>query len=148
MEAISENLSIGTFAKAAGVNRETIRFYQRKGLLPEPTKPLGGIRRYGQADVTRVRFVKSAQRLGFSLDEIAELLRLEDGTHCEEASRLAEHKLSEVRRKLADLRRMEAALSLLVGACHAGNGNVHCPLIGSLQAEKPPRSTGNPQADA
>jgi DNA-binding transcriptional MerR regulator len=72
---------------------ETIRFYQRKGLLPEPDKPYGSIRRYGEADVTRVRFVKSAQRLGFSLDEIAELLRLDDGTHCEEASSLAEHKL-------------------------------------------------------
>lgn len=86
MENNLENLTIGVFAKAAGVNVETIRFYQRKGLLPEPDKPYGSIRRYGEADVTRVRFVKSAQRLGFSLDEIAELLRLDDGTHCEEAS--------------------------------------------------------------
>lgn len=80
MENNLENLTIGVFAKAAGVNVETIRFYQRKGLLLEPDKPYGSIRRYGEADVTRVRFVKSAQRLGFSLDEIAELLRLEDGT--------------------------------------------------------------------
>ncbi len=88
MQINFENLTIGVFAKAARVNVETIRFYQRKGLLPEPDKPYGSIRRYGEADVTRVRFVKSAQRLGFSLDEIAELLRLEDGTHCEEASGL------------------------------------------------------------
>ena len=67
MEKNLENLTIGVFAKAAGVNVETIRFYQRKGLLPEPDKPYGSIRRYGEADVTRVRFVKSAQRLGFSL---------------------------------------------------------------------------------
>ena len=93
MKTIFENLTIGVFAKAAGVNVETIRFYQRKGLLPEPDKPYGSIRRYGEADVMRVRFVKSAQRLGFSLDEIAELLRLDDGAHCEQASRLAEHKL-------------------------------------------------------
>ncbi len=66
MENNFENLTIGVFAKAAGVNVETIRFYQRKGLLPEPDKPYGSIRRYGEADVTRVRFVKSAQRLGFS----------------------------------------------------------------------------------
>lgn len=99
MEKNLENLTIGVFAKAAGVNVETIRFYQRKGLLPEPDKPYGSIRRYGEADVTRVRFVKSAQRLGFSLDEIAELLRLDDGTHCEEASSLAEHKLQDVREK-------------------------------------------------
>ncbi|WP_206512084.1 MerR family transcriptional regulator, partial [Pseudomonas aeruginosa] len=64
MEKNLENLTIGVFAKAAGVNVETIRFYQRKGLLPEPDKPYGSIRRYGEADVTRVRFVKSAQRLG------------------------------------------------------------------------------------
>lgn len=93
MENNLENLTIGVFAKAAGVNVETIRFYQRKGLLREPDKPYGSIRRYGEADVVRVKFVKSAQRLGFSLDEIAELLRLDDGTHCEEASSLAEHKL-------------------------------------------------------
>lgn len=83
--------------------------------------------------MTRVRFVKSAQRLGFSLDEIGELLRLEDGTHCEEASRLAERKLKDVRGKLADLARMEAALSGLVRACRARKGNVSCPLIASLQ---------------
>lgn len=137
-----ESLTIGAFAKAAGVNVETIRFYQRKGLLPEPDKPYGSIRRYGEADVTRVRFVKAAQRLGFSLDEIAELLRLEDGTHCEEAGTLAEHKLKDVREKLADLRRMEAALSELVRFCHARKGNVSCPLIASLQGRKAIRSAG------
>lgn len=131
----AENLTVGAFARAAGVNVETIRFYQRKGLLPEPVKPHGSIRRYGQADVTRMRFVKSAQRLGFSLEEIGELLRLEDGTHCDEASRLAEHKLRDVRGKLADLARMEAALATLVDACHARSGNVSCPLIAALQEE-------------
>lgn len=136
MEHHFENLTIGVFAKAAGVNVETIRFYQRKGLLPQPNKPYGSIRRYSQTDVTRVRFVKSAQRLGFSLDEIAELLRLEDGTHCEEASSLAEHKLKDVREKQADLARMEAALSDLVCACHATKGNVSCPLIASLSHHK------------
>src|SRR3546814_12782640 len=80
MENNLENLTIGVFAKAADVNVETIRFYQRKGLLPEPDKPYGSIRRYGGADVVRLKFVKSAQRLGFSLDEIAELFGLADGT--------------------------------------------------------------------
>lgn len=135
MENDLENLTIGAFARAAGVNVETIRFYQRKGLLPEPARPHGGIRRYGRADVARVRFVKSAKRLGFKLDEIAELLRLDDGTHCLEASRLAEHKLEGVRAKLADLERMEVVLSELVCACHARKGNVSCPLIASLQGE-------------
>lgn len=126
------NFTIGAFARAAGVNVETIRFYQRKGLLPEPDKPYGGIRRYDETAVTRVRFVKSAQRLGFSLDEVAELLRLEDGTHCREASALAEVKLDNVRDKLADLARLEAALAKLVRSCRATKGNVSCPLIAAL----------------
>lgn len=128
MENNLENLTIGVFAKAAGVNVETIRFYQRKGLLREPDKPYGSIRRYGEADVVRVKFVKSAQRLGFSLDEIAELLRLDDGTHCEEASSLAEHKLKDVREKMADLARMETVLSELVCACHARKGECFLPV--------------------
>ncbi len=71
-QTIQGNLTIGAFAEAASVTVETIRFYQRKGLLSEPDKPLGGIRRYGDADISRVLFVKSAQRLGFSLDEVAD----------------------------------------------------------------------------
>lgn len=132
MHARSQSLTIGTLAKAAGVNVETIRFYQRKGLLREPAKLYGGIRRYGAVDVSRLWFVKSAQRLGFSLDEVTELLRLEHGTHCREASRLAEGKLADVREKLAELARMEAALAGLVEACHTHRGKVSCPLIASL----------------
>lgn len=126
------DLTIGGFAKAAGVNVETIRFYQRKGLLPEPDRPCGGIRRYGQADVARVKFVKSAQRLGFSLDETGQLLKLEDGAHCSEAAELAALRLVDVRAKLRDLARMEMVLSKLVGECHAQRGKVSCPLIASL----------------
>lgn len=135
MAHLESNVTIGAFAKAAGVGVETIRFYQRKGLLLEPSKPYGGIRRYGQSDVARVRFVKSAQRLGFNLDEVAELLRLQDGTHCEEASRLAEHKLFDVSEKLENLTRMQTALSEIVLACHASNATVSCPLIAALQGE-------------
>lgn len=135
MSGNREPLTIGAFARAADVNVETIRFYQRKGLLAEPDKPHGGIRRYGEREVARVRFVKSAQRLGFSLDEIAELLALEDGTHCDEASLLAERKLKDVRQKQQDLARMEATLSALVHACHAAKGRAACPLIASLQAQ-------------
>ncbi len=134
MENNLENLTIGAFAKAAGVNVETIRFYQRKGLLLEPDRPYGSIRRYGRPDVARVKFVKSAQRLGFSLDEIGELLKLEDGTHCSEASELAALRLADVRARLADLMRMEAALSKLVDECCAHHGHVSCPLIDSLHA--------------
>ncbi|PIV76868.1 MAG: Hg(II)-responsive transcriptional regulator [Rhodocyclales bacterium CG17_big_fil_post_rev_8_21_14_2_50_68_7] len=131
MEA--ENLTIGAFARAAGVHVETVRFYQRKGLLPQPDKPYGSIRRYGEADVARARFVKTAQRLGFSLEEIADLLRLEDGTRCAEAAAIAEHKLADVRACLSDLWRMERVLAKLLGECHHNGRNVSCPLIASLR---------------
>ena len=80
-----EPMTIGALARAAGVNVETIRFYQRKGLMPEPDRPLGSIRRYSADELGRIRFIKSAQRLGFSLDEVAALLELEDGTQCQQA---------------------------------------------------------------
>jgi len=127
-------MTIGVLAKMAGVNVETIRFYQRKGLLTEPDKPYGSIRRYADDDVARVQFVKSAQRLGFSLDEVADLLRLDQGADCDQARRLAEYKLGMVREKLADLIRMETALAQLVSACQTAEaGQVSCPLIASLK---------------
>lgn len=128
-----QELTIGTIARQAGVNVETIRFYHRRGLLPEPQKPVGGVRRYAQEDVARLRFIKSAQRLGFTLDEIGLLLRLDDGTDCAEAREIAEHKLVDVRAKLKDLRRIEAALKGLVEACQTQESKVSCPLIASLR---------------
>jgi len=128
-------MTIGAFAKAAGVNVETIRFYQYKGLLPTPDRPYGSIRRYGGADVARVKFVKAAQRIGFSLDEVGQLLKLEDGTHCGEAAELAALRLGEVRGKLTDLARIEATLSKLVGECKAHRGKVSCPLIATLHPQ-------------
>lgn len=129
------NYTIGSFADAASVNVETIRYYQRKGLLNEPKKPYGGIRRYNEADLDRLRFIKTAQWLGFTLDEISELLALEDGNHCNEISRLAEDKLMEVRNKLNNLKQMEDALTGLVDVCQKTDGNVTCPLIESLQQQ-------------
>jgi MerR family mercuric resistance operon transcriptional regulator len=130
----ASGITIGALAERGGVHVETIRFYQRKGLLALPGKPHGGVRRYGDADLARVRFIKSAQRLGFSLDEVADLLRLEDGTRCDEARALAEQKLADARRKLADLQRIESVLAGLVTRCTAERGRIRCPLIASLQA--------------
>lgn len=128
-----QTFTISGLAQAAGVNVETIRFYQRRGLLAEPAKPLGGIRRYGEAEVARVLFVKSAQRIGFTLDEIAQLLQLDDGTQCKEARAIAEHKLADVRKRLQDLQRIEAALAQLVDRCATRRGAVSCPLIDALR---------------
>lgn len=133
MTATKTALGIGALARAAGVNVETIRYYQRRGLLPQPERPWGGIRRYGEAELSRLRFIKAAQRLGFSLEEVAELLRLEDGAHCQEARALAEGKLADVRQRLADLQRMEAALARLSAACGGARGRVSCPLIAALR---------------
>lgn len=124
--------SIGKLASQADVHVETIRLYQLKGLLEAPERPYGGIRRYGDRDVARVRFIKSAQRIGFSLDEVVELLKLEDGTQCREASALATAKLADVRQRLQSLKRMEKALATLVNACQAKRGKTSCPLTESL----------------
>ena len=132
MNGVRGSVTIGVLAKEAGVNVETIRFYQRKRLIPEPKRPPGGVRRYGDAELNRVRFIKAAQRLGFSLDEIAELLKVEDGTHCAEARQLAELRLRDVREKISDLQRIESDLSTLVRRCRSARGSVKCPLVASL----------------
>lgn len=126
------DLSIGALAEAAGVNVETIRFYQRKGLVAKPGRQHGEIRRYAGRDVARVKFIKAAQRLGFSLEETAALMKLDDGKHCHEARVLAEEKLGDVRSRLAALRQMEAALETIVTRCSEAKGAVTCPLIASL----------------
>ena len=130
----ASTLTIGQLADAAGVHVETIRYYQRQGLLAEPARAPGAIRRYGDADVARVRFIKSAQRLGFALDEVAQLLSLDDGRQCAQARAIAEAKLADVRSRLADLRRIETALDALVDRCADGRGRKRCPLIGALHA--------------
>ncbi len=127
------SLTIGGLARAAGVGVETVRYYQRRGLLAAPARPFGGVRRYQGADLARLRFVKTAQKLGFSLDEVLELLYLEDGVHCDQAGELAERKLSDVRVRIERLRRIEKVLAELVCACHANRDHVSCPLIASLK---------------
>ncbi len=136
MNKTVDNLTIGGLAKEAGVSVETIRFYQRRDLLPEPDRPLGSIRRYNMTDITRIIFIKSAQRLGFSLNEVAGLLKLADGGQCDEAKELAEHKLTDVQSRIADLRRIELALQELISRCRTGRSEVKCPLISSLQEKK------------
>ena len=127
-----QDMTIGVLARQAGVNLETIRYYQRRGLLPEPDKPLCGIRRYSDMDVTRIKFIKRAQHLGFTLEEVGALLKLEDGTHCTEARAIAAEKLIDVRKRLDGLRGIEHTLQTLVAECATQRGNVCCPLIASL----------------
>ena len=137
-------LTIAGLAREAGVHVETIRFYQRKGLVAEPDRPHGGIRRYGQAEVARLLFIKAAQRIGFTLEEIAQLLTLEDGARCSDARSIAEQKLVQVRSRIADLKQIEGALSALVERCAATRGRVTCPLISSLRLPAPRNETAAP----
>jgi len=127
-----KNFTIGALAKKAGVNVETIRFYQRRGLPMMPFKPLKGIRHYCEKDVQRVQFVKKGQKLGFSLDDISELLSLENGQHCQEAKEIALRKLILIRERIEGLRMMETALSKLIDSCGNNTDSVSCPIIISL----------------
>ena len=128
-----ESMSIGAMAGMAGVGVETVRFYQRKGLLRQPRRARGEIRRYSSKDVARVKFIKAAQHLGFTLGDVAELLTLEDGRHCDEARGMAELRLHDVRRTLHDLRQMESALQTLITRCCVTEDHMACPLIVALQ---------------
>ncbi|MEX1993518.1 MAG: Hg(II)-responsive transcriptional regulator [Steroidobacteraceae bacterium] len=131
---MAETYTIGALARHTGIHLETIRYYQRRGLVEEPTRPLGGIRRYSEVHARRLRFIRHAQALGFTLDEVRDLLALEDGRHCRQAEAIGAHKLATVRERLAQLRRVERALARLVRECHLNSGKVHCPLIDALEA--------------
>ncbi len=128
----NEALTIGQVAGQANVHVETIRYYQRLGLVPEPVRPLGGIRRYDQQAVTRLRFIKRSQQLGFTLDEVRSLLALEDGQNCRETRALAEKKLLAIEERLADLMRMQRLLKGLISECASGKRPRSCPIISTL----------------
>jgi len=123
-------------AKEAGVNTQTLRYYERRGLLPKPARRGSGYREYSEDAVRLVRFIKRAQELGFSLDEIDELVRLRGVRRAERhrVRAIADRKIVEIDRKIAHLRSMRAALRHLVDACHRG-GAAECPIIEALNEE-------------
>lgn len=132
---MTTELTIGRLADEAGVNVETIRYYQRRGLMAEPNKPIGGHRRYATGAIKRVRFIKRAQVLGFTLDEIGSLLELDEAISCTETRELAAHKLEVIDEKLADLKSMRKALSALLRQCDTGAAQGSCPIIHALTAD-------------
>ncbi len=137
---MEHTLTIGQLAKAAGVGVETVRYYQRCGLLPVPERAYGAIRRYSQQSLERLYFIRRAQSLGFTLDEVQVLLRQSDGGSCGAARALAEQKLNLVEQRLQDLRRLKAELEYLIGQCHANGNEASCPLIDTLSASLKPES--------
>ena len=134
---MESNLTIGKVARAAGVNVETVRYYERMKLLRQPARPPGGVRRYADDAVARIRFIKRAQELGFSLAEIRRLLALQEAQSCGAARSLAAEKLALVEARLQDLERMRGVLTDLIGRCDAQRGKVSCPIIESLQQAPP-----------
>lgn len=115
-------MTIGKLAKAAGVGVQTIRFYERKGIIKKPAKELGGFRYYAADEATRVRFVKRAQELGFTLREVKEMLDLQSKRKLtgSEVKAKAQEKMAEIRGKIADLKAMEVSLGNLVAICGKG----------------------------
>lgn len=132
---ITKGLMIGKIAKFARVNVETIRYYQRRGLLTEPAKPHMGYRRYPVDSVKHIRFIKRAQALGFTLNEVAVLLRLKEARACAKTRSVAVRRMTLIDQKLTGLRAMRAALASLVQQCDAGLRTKCCPIIKALVQE-------------
>jgi len=132
---MTTELTIGRLAAEAGVNVETIRYYQRRGLMAEPDKPTSGHRRYASDAIKRVRFIKRAQVLGFTLDEVSSLLELDEARACAESRELAAHKLQVVEEQLADLKAMRKALTALLHQCDTEATKGGCPIIHALAAD-------------
>ena len=124
--------TIGGLARAAGVHVETVRYYQRRGLLPEPPRPPGEIRRYGDEHVKRLRFIRSAQAAGFTLNEIGELLDLDASDDRARARELALARVSALDDKIAELREARAALMGLAADC-AGTRKEPCPILTAFE---------------
>lgn len=133
------SLSIGQVARAAHVNTETIRYYERKGLLAPPPRTSAGYRQYSPQAVRQIRFMKRAQALGFTLAEIATLLELrsEPGSACERVVEEADRAMTRIADKIRELRRMNHALAELVSACREQRVIVGCPMLEALEREGP-----------
>ena len=124
------SLTIGSLAAAGGVGVETIRFYQRKKLLEQPTRD-GGVRRYGSKDVRRLRFIRPAQTAGFTLEQIKELLELDATDDRPRARELARERVKALDERIAELKRARNALQRLAKECGAGSSGA-CPILSSF----------------
>ncbi len=127
-------MTIGQLAEEAGVNVETVRFYERKGLIAQPSLPRTGYRKYDQQTSRRIRFIREAQELGFSLAEIRQLLalRVDPGTTCADVKDTAQVKIVSIDEKLSALRVMREALVEITNSCSGSGPTSECPILDSL----------------
>lgn len=130
-----ESMTIGKLAREVGVGVETIRYYERRGLIEEPPRRESGYRQYPQDTVQRLRFIRRAKELGFTLKEIRELLalRLDPGTTCGDVRRRAEAKIGDIEEKIRTLRRMKEALQKLTLACSGHGPLSECPILEAME---------------
>lgn len=135
MDARAAGLTIGKVASDAGLSIDTVRYYEREGLLEKPGRTASGYRHYQSDAVSRLRFIRQAKELGFSLSEIRELfaLRVASGKSCADVKARAEHKIADIDRRIASLKRVRGALLKLASAC-SGKGPVsQCPILEALE---------------
>jgi MerR family copper efflux transcriptional regulator len=128
-------MTIGRLAKQAGVNIDTIRYYERNGLIPEPVRRASGYREYDVADVRRLRFILRAKELGFTLAEIGELLSLSADRDVRGVKRRAVERLNQVEHKIGELQRVREGLKTLIDACPGRGDLEHCPIVAALSGE-------------
>ena len=130
-----DGLTIGKVARGAGLAIDTVRYYEREGLLAKPARTLSGYRQYSADAVTRLRFIRQAKELGFSLSEIKELLSLRVDTRksCSDVKARAVHKIADVDRRIAQLKRMRLALAKLSAECSGRGPTSDCPILETLE---------------
>jgi len=126
---VQQSYTIGQLASEAGVNVETIRYYQRRNLFPKPNRDLGQTRRYGSSEVVRLRFIKCAQRLGFTLREIEGLLELLEPISCSKTRTIAAAKLEQVDERIRELQALRAEFAGLLAKCDENRDDSRCPII-------------------
>ncbi len=131
-------MTIGQVAKQTGVGIETIRFYERRGLIDEPPRRDSGYRQYSEDVIARIEFIKRAKELGFSLKEINELfsLRVDHDTSCGDVRSRAEAKIADTQEKIRELQRIKTALKKLVTACTGHGPSSECPILDALEGKK------------
>jgi MerR family transcriptional regulator, mercuric resistance operon regulatory protein len=132
MAISTSGYTIGALAAAAGVHVETVRYYQRRGLMAEPPRPPGGVRRYGEQHAQRVCFIKRAQAMGFTLAEVDQLVRLRARRSCRATRELAAAKMRMVEVRIRELRRLRQELARLVADCDANTEETRCPMFDVL----------------
>ncbi|MEO6799726.1 MAG: MerR family DNA-binding protein [Rhodanobacter sp.] len=138
MSMPTSSLTIGAVAKRVGVAIDTIRFYEREGLLPEPLRRASGYRSYGESTISQLRFIRRAKRLGFTLEEIRELLALSADRQrgVKAVKKRAQQRLAAIEERIVELQRVRDGLAQLVESCPGHGAPEHCPILRALTDEE------------